>query len=307
MYKSKRCTNYRKAHHRKRKTVKRYINRTGGGEYKSVPLKPLVQEGGQQQQEPKEGEEEKKSVSSVLGNVLSKGMDRALNLIGYEKSKPTPPEPPSQNPIVVGASNAAKNLSNAATSAMTEGINIVQEKLSNPETVAQLEKTIDLAAPVASKVLDKSVDMLAKEGPKIAAAVEDIGANFAKSIPYVGAVVALGSELNDVQAIAASTTKATNEITETLAEGITEATDAAHDLSSTADMATNITTGAENIASLGTTNINHSNQTIGGGKVRLKDIQRAGAKINNRIKSSMKHFHSSSKHHKTHKRVRFQE
>lgn len=306
MYKSKRSTNYKKTH-RKRKTLKKYINRRGGGEYKCIPLAEarVLQHGGQQAQPPPiQEEKEKKTVFSVLGNVLSKGADRALNILGYEKSQPTPPEPPSQNPIVIGASNAAKNLSNAATSAMTEGINIVQEKLSNPETVDQIEKTIDLAAPVASKVLDKSVEMFAEQGPKIAVAVEDIGANFAKSIPYVGAVVALGSELNDVQAIAASTTKATNEITETLAEGITEATDAAHDLSSTVNSVDTNIAAAQN---LNTNNLITNNQTGGG---MLKDIQRAGARINNRIKSSMKHFHSSSKNHKknkTYKTVRFQE
>lgn len=294
MSKSKR---YHKKH-KKRRTRRQHYRMTGG--YDSIPLTAPANA----EADATTATGEKKTVFSVLGNVISKGMDRALNLVGYEKSNPPPPEPPSTNPIVIGASNAAKNISNAATNALTEGMEIVQEKLNDPQTVKELEKTIDLAAPVAAKVLDKSVDMLAKEGPKVAMAVEDIGVNFVKAIPYVGAIAALGSELNDAQAIAQSGMDAAKEVTETFAEGIDDAK---------SQMENGVSTMQENMITNNT--ISPPSQQSGGGEgVMFRNLQKAGAKLNHRIKSSMKEFHSSSMNinnknrnkNKTQKRVRFE-
>ena len=292
MSKSKR---YHKKH-KKRRTRRQHYRMTGG--YDSVPLTPTANANADASTATT-ASGEKKTVFSVLGNVIGKGMDRALNLVGYEKKNPPPPEPtgpPSTNPIVIGASNAAKNISNAATTAFTEGLNIVQEKLNDPQTVQELEKTIDLAAPVAAKVLDKSVDMLAKEGPKVAMAVEDIGVNFVKAIPYVGAIAALGSELNDAQAIAQSGMDAAKEVTETFAEGI-------------ADAKNQMENG---VSSMGQNMITNNIPDQRGGGVTLRNLQKAGAKLNNRIKSSIKEFNSSSftnknkNKNKTQKRVRFE-
>lgn len=306
MSKSKRYhshSHYKK--HKKKRTRRHHhhnyrheYNMTGG--YDSVPLttdnKAISPPSG----------EEKKTVFSVLGSVIGKGVDKALNLVGYEKSNPPPPEPPSTNPVVIGASNAAKNISNAATSALTEGLDIVQEKLNDPQTVEQLEKTIDLAAPVAEKVLDKSVDMLAKEGPKVAMAVEDIGVNFVKAIPYVGAVAALGSELNDAQAIAQSGMDAAKEVTDTLAEGIADAKEQANNAIQNVEEA-----GKNVVQDTLNNNINTAAAAAaieqkGGEKTSLRNLQKAGAKINHRIKSSMKEFNTSKNKNKTQKRVRFE-
>lgn len=89
MSKSKRYhshSHYKK--HKKKRTRRNHhhhnyrheYNMTGG--YDSVPLttdnKAISPPSG----------EEKKTVFSVLGSVIGKGVDKALNLVGYEKSIP---------------------------------------------------------------------------------------------------------------------------------------------------------------------------------------------------------------------------
>jgi hypothetical protein len=135
-------------------------------------------------------------------------------------------------------------------------------------------------------------EILEKEGPIISKSLVKMGVDAASAVPGVGAVIALGNELNDGSAIVSDVVEGTKEAVDT-------SVSLGNKLLTNIDAQTNNLPGIPSVPDINLKPNIPSEKDVklitGGALKNLQQLQKAGSIINNRITKSIKDFENNTR------------
>lgn len=242
-----------------------------------------------------------KDTNSEIDNKMNAVSSKATDII--EGVNSTLSSPDANKSISEAAENTAEVVGNA--------LGTFNDTLSNPEVMKEVEEATQTASKYA-EIIGKSAgplidegaaklgEILEKEGPIISKSLVKMGVDAASAVPGVGAVIALGNELNDGSAIVSAVVEGTKEAVDT-------SVSLGNKLLTNIDAQTNNLPGIPSVPDINLKPNIPSEKDVklitGGALKNLQQLQKAGSIINNRITQSIKEFESPKYYNSTKKRV----
>jgi hypothetical protein len=211
-----------------------------------------------------------KEIGSDIVNVFDKGSAAVIENINTILDNP----------------KIEASVSEAATETAEIGEKLLKkfnEKISTPELKAETKKALENAADYAEiaveaidKPLNKAIDQLNEDGTKaasgIATGVIKVGTDAMAAVPGLGAVIELGKMANDASAAAGDVVEATSKAASTVSKVVEDTTE-------------NIEEGINKLEEE-----KKLEESMKGGMSKLKEINKDGIKVYNRVNNSIHLF-----------------
>jgi predicted transcriptional regulator len=211
-----------------------------------------------------------KEIGSDIVNVFDKGSAAVIENINTILENPK---------IEASVSEAASETAEIGEKLLEK----FNEKISTPELKAEAKEALENAADYAEiavdaidKPLNKAIDQLNEDGAKaasgIATGVIKVGTDAMAAVPGLGAVIELGKMANDASAAAGDVVEATSKAASTVSKVVEDTTE-------------NIEEGINKLEQE-----KKLEESMKGGMAKLKEINKDGTKIYNRVNSSIHFF-----------------
>jgi hypothetical protein len=225
-----------------------------------------------------------KEIGSDIVNVFNKGSAAVIGNINDVLESPQ---------LEASVSEAASETAEIGEK-LLENFN---EKLSTPELKEEAKEALENAADYAEiavealdKPLNKAIDQLNADGTKaasgIATGVIKVGTDAMSAVPGIGAVIELGKMANDASAAAGDVVEATSKAASTVSNVVADTTKNIEEGINKLEEEKNI---SENVGENVSENMN-VNESMKGGMSKLKEINKDGSKIYNRVNNSINAF-----------------
>lgn len=211
-----------------------------------------------------------KEIGSDIVNVFDKGSAAVIGNINNILENPK---------IEASVSEAASETAEIGEKLLEK----FNEKISTPELKAEAKKALENAADYAEiavdamdKPLNKAIDQLNEDGAKaasgIATGVIKVGTDAMAAVPGLGAVIELGKMANDASAAAGDVVEATSKAASTVSKVVEDTTE-------------NIEEGINKLEEE-----KKLEESMKGGMSKLKEINKDGIKVYNRVNNSIHLF-----------------
>lgn len=195
---------------------------------------------------------------------------------------------------VLGSKKVEESLGDAAQETAAIGEKLLEninEKISTPELKEETKKVLDnvadyteIAVEAMDEPINKAVDELNKAGTTaasgIASGVVKVGTDVLAAVPGIGAVIEVGKMANDASAAAGDVVKAASDASSTMSRVVDETSKNIEEGLEKKELEKN---GLENVTPNETNNMK-------GGMIKLREINKGGMKIYNRINNSINEF-----------------
>jgi len=225
-----------------------------------------------------------KEIGSDIVNVFNKGSAAVIGNINDVLESPQ---------VEASVSEAASETAEIGEK-LLENFN---EKLSTPELKEEAKEALENAADYAEiavealdKPLNKAIDQLNADGTKaasgIATGVIKVGTDAMAAVPGIGAVIELGKMANDASAAAGDVVEATSKAASTVSNVVADTTKNIEEGINKLEEEKNI---SENVGENVGQNMS-VNESMKGGMSKLKEINKDGLKIYNRVNNSINAF-----------------
>lgn len=225
-----------------------------------------------------------KEIGSDIVNVFNKGSAAVIGNINDVLESPQ---------VEASVSEAASETAEIGEK-LLENFN---EKLSTPELKEEAKEALENAADYAEiavealdKPLNKAIDQLNADGTKaasgIATGVIKVGTDAMAAVPGIGAVIELGKMANDASAAAGDVVEAASHATSTVSKVVEDTTKNIEEGVNKLEEEKNI---SENVGQNVGQNMS-VNESMKGGMSKLKEINKDGLKIYNRVNNSINAF-----------------
>jgi hypothetical protein len=211
-----------------------------------------------------------KKIGSDIVNVFDKGSAAVIGNINNILENPK---------IEASVSEAASETAEIGEKLLEK----FNEKISTPEFKAEAKEALENAADYAEiavdamdKPLNKAIDQLNEDGTKaasgIATGVIKVGTDAMAAVPGLGAVIELGKMANDASAAAGDVVEATSKAASTVSKVVEDTTE-------------NIEEGINKLE-----DEKKLEESMKGGMSKLKEINKDGVKVYNRVNNSITIF-----------------
>jgi hypothetical protein len=206
---------------------------------------------------------------------------------------------------VLGSPKVENSISGAVSETAEIGEKLLEkinDKLNTPELKAETAEALntvagytDIAVKAMDKPINNAIDELNEAGTKAASGIASgavkVGTDVLAAVPGFGAVIELGKMANDASAAAGDVVAAASDATSTISKVVEETSEnieqGLEEKKKLEELQNPIITNTTN-----TTNTNNTdtNNTMKGGMAKLKEMNKDGVRLSNRINKSINEF-----------------
>ena len=209
---------------------------------------------------------------------------------------------------VLGSPKVENSISEAVGETAEIGEKLLEklnDKLNTPELKAETAEALntvagytDIAVKAMDKPINNAIDELSEAGTKAASGIASgavkVGTDVLAAVPGFGAVIELGKMANDASAAAGDVVAAASDATSTISKVVEETSEnieqGLEEKKKLEELQNPITNTNNTDTNNTDTNNTDTNNTMKGGMAKLKEMNKDGVRLSNRINKSINEF-----------------